>query len=621
MNLEIEVSAGRGVLVGEVCSGDGGPKDFIAFFSFFEENGDLIPPPYEGLSQSSRGAYKYIRGAVDFSPVSFTIPLAAPPAARRLVVSFASWQCKKSPVFRDRPRISGAMVMSRVAKTTSDKIRVVDDSPFPAGAVADIELEVIRGFNDGEKAYIIGVRQFDKDGNIIEGRQRGLSYSEAVGAYRYVDFTTTDLMVPIRLSFARLSMAERYEVRVQAWRSGNIPNAKVVSRSYRADAATQLAQSESLLDDFIDTTYEQEPRGLVLITATTKAIDSENRLNRPQIAAKTFAQAGYRVVYVYFRFNADEELCEQAIDNILQLPIDMFASLYSRLAVVQIAAPRIAIFSIPDDVACRTIGLFQDHGWRTVYEVRDDWEEFAAAGVGKWYRPVFERFLARTADRVACVSPALVSKMEQFSGSATSVFLSPNATTPAFIEAGAKYRKRRSRSAGSVNKPVIGYFGHLTDAWFDFGLLVAAALAEPDWRFELIGFGAPKREFPQNIRLIDAVPPLELPAMTEKWDVGIIPFRQTALSRAVDPIKVYDYLSLNLPVVSVEMGRLAEMAGCYIYSDLNSFLSCCRAALHDYANKRISIPFDARRNTWNYRLEAFLAEILEDPKRPARKIA
>ncbi|MCO5132357.1 MAG: hypothetical protein M9932_17665 [Xanthobacteraceae bacterium] len=620
MNLEVEVNPGKGLLVGEVRSGDGGPKDFIAFFSFFDKDGNLIPAPYDGLSHSQRGAYRYICGSVDDASAAFTIPLVAPPTARRLLVNFASWQYKKPLVFGSRPQVSGEIVRSRVAKVDSEKNLIVDKGSIPPGAIIDLELQIVRGFGDGEKAYIVGVRQFDRSGNLVDGRLPGFSYSETVGVYRYVDLAATDLSTRIPLSFTGRPTAESYEVRVQSWRSSNVPNAKIIGRSHRADAATQVTRCASLLDDFLNATRKQKPLGLVLITATTKAIDSENRLNRPQIAAKTFAQAGYRVVYVYFRFNSSEELCEQTIDNVLQLPIDVFAGLYSRLAAFQIGAPRIAIFSIPDDTACRSIGLFQDHGWRTVYEVRDDWEEFTAVGVGKWYRAVFERFLARGADRVACVSPALADKMVQFSESPASIFLSPNATSQAFVEAASVYRERRARTVGGRGQPVIGYFGHLTEAWFDFGLLIAAARAEPRWRFELIGFGAPERDFPPNVHLIAAVPPLELPVRTARWDVGIIPFKQSALSRAVDPIKVYDYLSLNLPVVSVEMGELAKMPGCYIYSDLDSFLSCCHEALRDYARQAVAIPFDVQRNTWEHRLETFISEVL-DAKQPEQRDA
>ena len=608
--LEFDVRPGAGLLTGEVCSGEGGAKDFVAFFVFYDEAGDPISPPYEGLGLSKRGAYRYIRGSVEGRSAPFSLYVKAPAGARRLVVELSSWNFEGRMAFSTFPDISGAMVRSRAGKTTANKSQIVDEGSFSPGSVVDLQIEIARRASDAEKAYIVAVRQFDKAGSLVPGRIPGLSHSEAVGPYRYVDLRDGDEAAVVRVAFDGLPSAVRYDVRVQSWRSTGPPDARLLKKTHRPDAATQFEQAQSLLDAFLHGTLHSGSLGIVVITATTKPIDAENRLNRPQIAAKTLARLGYRVVYVYHRFNAQEELCAQQVPDVLQLPVDVFSRLYSRIAAFDGLDARIAIFSMPDDVACRSIGVFKFYGWRTVYEVRDDWEEFAAAGVGKWYRPAFERFLTRTSDDIVCVSPPLLQKMEMFAGGGRTGFLSPNATFKEFVAAAAPYRSARA-GAGSRNAaPVIGYFGHLTEAWFDFNLIASAARLEPSWRFELIGFGAPDLTLPANVRVLSAVPTLDLPGLTSHWDVAMIPFRQSPLARAVDPIKVYDYLSLNLPVVSSEMGQLSKLAGCYIYEDLASFLHCCRSAYDDIASRPVAIPFDADENVWEHRIETLLSSIM-----------
>lgn len=124
------------------------------------------------------------------------------------------------------------------------------------------------------------------------------------------------------------------------------------------------------------------------------------------------------------------------------------------------------------------------------------------------------------------------------------------------------------------DRPVLGYFGHLTEAWFDWPLIAQAAMLRPDWVFEFIGFGAPKElVLPQNVTIKDAVPQLELPSLSEAWDIGMIPFRPSPLSRAVDPIKVYDYQALGLPTLSVPMSLIHLLDNVHIYQGLGDFLA------------------------------------------------
>jgi hypothetical protein len=41
------------------------------------------------------------------------------------------------------------------------------------------------------------------------------------------------------------------------------------------------------------------------------------------------------------------------------------------------------------------------------------------------------------------------------------------------------------------DKWIVGYFGHLTDAWFDWSLIFDLARSRADITFEIIGYGEP----------------------------------------------------------------------------------------------------------------------------------
>jgi glycosyltransferase involved in cell wall biosynthesis len=53
-----------------------------------------------------------------------------------------------------------------------------------------------------------------------------------------------------------------------------------------------------------------------------------------------------------------------------------------------------------------------------------------------------------------------------------------------------------------------------------------------------------------NVRVEPAVAHDEVPRVLSGFDVGLIPFRLTALTAAVNPNKLYEYLAAGLPVVS-----------------------------------------------------------------------
>lgn len=130
--------------------------------------------------------------------------------------------------------------------------------------------------------------------------------------------------------------------------------------------------------------------------------------------------------------------------------------------------------------------------------------------------------------------------------------------------------------------PVIGFFG-LIHEWFDVALVAALAERKPDWTIALVGktavdVGALQR-FP-NVRLLGRRPYETLPRYCRSFSVGIIPFVVNELTRNVNPIKLREYLSAGLPVVSTPLpevqsyGHLCEIAG-----GVDAFVAACERAV------------------------------------------
>ena len=123
------------------------------------------------------------------------------------------------------------------------------------------------------------------------------------------------------------------------------------------------------------------------------------------------------------------------------------------------------------------------------------------------------------------------------------------------------------------NKPdnkTIGYFGHLTGSWES---LIQVAKHRPNYYFEIIGHSEPKSlNLPSNVSILGPKNHLEINEIASNWSVAIIPFKVSKLSDAVDPIKIYEYLALNLPVVSFKMPQIENYPNTLIANNVERVL-------------------------------------------------
>ena len=110
-------------------------------------------------------------------------------------------------------------------------------------------------------------------------------------------------------------------------------------------------------------------------------------------------------------------------------------------------------------------------------------------------------------------------------------------------------------------KPVIGFYGTLQD-WVDLDLIGEIARRHPDWSVVLIGRLLvdiePLARSP-NVHLLGARPYEQLPAYCKGFDVGLIPYRSPTSCVFRNPLKLREYLSAGLPVVSTSLPEVAPV--------------------------------------------------------------
>lgn len=158
-----------------------------------------------------------------------------------------------------------------------------------------------------------------------------------------------------------------------------------------------------------------------------------------------------------------------------------------------------------------------------------------------------------------------------------------------------------------VPGPVIGFYGTLQD-WVDLDLVCYLAERHRDWSIVLIGKPmvdlSRLRQHP-NVHVLGRKPHGELPAYCKGFAVGIIPYVLNERLMHVNPIKLREYLSAGVPVVSVALPELVPYAAqCTIAHGYEEFERGVEEAIRtDSPARRRERSELMRGETWKARVE------------------
>lgn len=158
-------------------------------------------------------------------------------------------------------------------------------------------------------------------------------------------------------------------------------------------------------------------------------------------------------------------------------------------------------------------------------------------------------------------------------------------------------------------RPIYGFIGVFA-GWVDFSLIESLADAQPHATILMIGRRYSGREVlskRENIRYTKWVDYKVLPCLVQHFDVGIIPFRITEMTEAVDPIKCWEMMAAGVPVVATDLPALRGRPGVVTASSEEEFLRFCEAV----AEKGLGQAGQefAKLNTWDRRAEEALKHI------------
>ncbi|MBI4508378.1 MAG: glycosyltransferase [Deltaproteobacteria bacterium] len=249
-----------------------------------------------------------------------------------------------------------------------------------------------------------------------------------------------------------------------------------------------------------------------------------------------------------------------------------------------------------------------------VYYCTDEFSQFSYLDGGKMAR--MERELCQRADIVFTTSRTLHEKKRALN---PETHLASHGVDHAHFSTAMEERTKVAEEIAALPRPILGFFGLIHD-WIDLDLFAYIAELRPTWSIVLIGKAAVDvsklKKYP-NIHLLGRKPYEELPRYCKGFDIGLIPFVLNELTRNVNPIKLREYLSAGLPVVSTNLPEIGYYSDtCRIATDHAGFLAACDAALgEDSLEERRRRSRAMAKETW----EAKVMELGEHVKRVKRE--
>jgi hypothetical protein len=270
---------------------------------------------------------------------------------------------------------------------------------------------------------------------------------------------------------------------------------------------------------------------------------------------------------------------------------------------------RLVVFEAPMRCYVECLDIFKERNFRIVYELIDKWELMWRGQ--KIRRLDDERRLVAEASLVTASSKDLVSELTSRYPSRTVSYL-PNAVKRDLFDI-----NRASGLPTDMPKKrdvTVGYFGSICE-WFDFETVAFLADQRPQWNIVIIGEHPLRAEFPldewemvtsrANVYALGKKKQSELINYLAQWDVCMIPFCDTPLTRATSPVKVYEYLSAYKPVVTFEFEETQGFPYVYQAKNKEDFLNKTEIALTNPIDHKLVDDFLAE-NTWRNRAQSIL---------------
>ena len=287
--------------------------------------------------------------------------------------------------------------------------------------------------------------------------------------------------------------------------------------------------------------------------------------------AKTFNNMGYQVEY-YYAFNSSE-----TVKHSMLLPVTVHKKI-SKLKLGEfenkIDENSIFIFEAPMDMFLPFLKIAEKKKSKIIYENIDNWE--TSLGNMFFSEKALNEFLEKSTVLVG-TAKLLVEQinkyLEKYKILNKQVIYLPNAVDSDLFEPRKEYEKPQDLIKGS--KTLI-YYGSLWGSWFNWEIIEQVATNCKDTSINLIGDYAGiidiVKKMPKNVHFLGLKKQTELPSYLYYSDYAILPFKTDEIGKYVSPLKIFEYIAMNKPVISTPLDDILEYKNVHCSNDSKDWI-------------------------------------------------
>ncbi|MGC8491059.1 MAG: glycosyltransferase [Syntrophobacteraceae bacterium] len=260
-----------------------------------------------------------------------------------------------------------------------------------------------------------------------------------------------------------------------------------------------------------------------------------------------------------------------------------------------------------------TIGIIKRLDFsKLVYHCIDDYGEFT--GAPKLSFEAMEREILQTADLTVVSSRELLSLKR------------PHSKDIAYVPHGVDLKGFERELKNPVNLPDIdsvkgptaGFVGRIAD-WIDLELVCRCASRLKHWSFVFVGpsnVDLSRYRSIGNMIFLGRKDHRLIPHYIKRFDVCLMPFVRNRLVASVNPLKLYEYLAVGKPVVSVPMPEIAEFAGVVTIAEPGDFCRHIQRVYETDSPSKQSARIDSvRGRSWEAVADTILERLACTPRR------
>lgn len=165
-----------------------------------------------------------------------------------------------------------------------------------------------------------------------------------------------------------------------------------------------------------------------------------------------------------------------------------------------------------------------------------------------------------------------------------------------------EFIKERALASDTKKEQLIfGYIGTIS-FWFDYEAIKTILSCNPNYEVVIVGRVLVEKYEHKRIRYIGEVSKNEIPYYINSFDVCLYPFRNNSLLDTINPVKIYEYLIFNKPVIAVKSVETVELSEyCLLYNTYEDIYKICKELKPPFVCKEELDSF-INKNSWRVRV-------------------